>query len=155
MDYSKKYKELISAWNCVEDVSNLFPDCNDFEKCVIALRKAAWTYGDIQKILGMPSKKTIRSVLLRWSPELIDNSPKKVIEVSQWESDLYNILCHTTQQEFESDYEYIKLWIEDHKIKYEDEFGYIGDFHSLDDRSKHAYLLLVKNIINEKSINGV
>ena len=148
MDYTKRYKELISGFTKkTEDISTQYPECSDFEKCIIALRKLAWTYGDIQKILGMPSKKLIRSVLLKWAPELIDNSTKKVIAISESESDLYNILMHTKQTEFESDTEYVKLWIQDHEIWFEDEFGYSGKFHNLDTRTQNSYLLLVKNTL--------
>lgn len=39
MDYRKKYEELTSGfYKCCEDVSNEYPECNDFEKCIIALR---------------------------------------------------------------------------------------------------------------------
>ena len=40
MDWAKKYKEITSGfYQCAEDVSSDYPDCNSFEKCVIALRK--------------------------------------------------------------------------------------------------------------------
>lgn len=40
MDYEKKYKELTSGnFRCFEDISNEYPDCGMFEKCVIGLRK--------------------------------------------------------------------------------------------------------------------
>lgn len=40
MDWSKKYKELTTGfYKCVDDISAQYPDCNDFERCIIALRK--------------------------------------------------------------------------------------------------------------------
>lgn len=39
MDWTKKYKEITSGfYKCTEDVSANYPECNDFEKCVISLR---------------------------------------------------------------------------------------------------------------------
>ena len=38
MDYEKKYKQLVNGWDSVTDISEKFPDCNDFEKCVLAMR---------------------------------------------------------------------------------------------------------------------
>ena len=49
----------------------------------------------------MPSKKMIRNALLKWAPELIDNSKSKIIKISEWESELYNILAHTNKTSFE------------------------------------------------------
>ena len=146
MDYEKKYKELTSGnFGCFMDISNEYPKCNAFEKCIIGLRRMGWTYGQIQSKLGMPAKKVIRQVLVQWAPDLIDNSKEKIIKVSKTESELYNILSHTDQTEFESALEYIKLWIDNHEIWFEDEFGYRGKFHSLDFRTQNAYLILVKN----------
>lgn len=38
MDYEKKYKELI-LWGFIDDISDKYPECNDFEKIVLAFRK--------------------------------------------------------------------------------------------------------------------
>lgn len=46
----------------------------------------------------MPPKKEIRNVLLKWAPELIDNSKQKVIKTSEVYSEIYNILCHTDKK---------------------------------------------------------
>ena len=40
MDYEKKYAEYTNGFlKCISDVSQEYPDCNGFEKCVIAFRK--------------------------------------------------------------------------------------------------------------------
>ena len=39
MNYKKKYNDLTSVWNLIPDVSQDYPDCNGFEKCVISMRK--------------------------------------------------------------------------------------------------------------------
>ena len=80
LDYEKKYVDLTSGINkCIPDISKEFPNASGFEKAVISMRRLGWNYGDIQKKLGMPSKKQIRQALLSWCPELIDNSKVKII----------------------------------------------------------------------------
>lgn len=39
MDWNRKYEEIVSGfYKCAEDISEQYPKCNAFEKCVIALR---------------------------------------------------------------------------------------------------------------------
>lgn len=149
IDYEKKYLDLTSGLNkCIPDISNQFPDANGFEKSVIAMRQKKWTYEDIQKKLGMPSKKSIRKALLKWAPELIDNSLAKVIEISKYESELYDILVHTTRTTFEFEDEDWTFEIIDHKINYEDAWGCKGLFHDLNDIMKQQILISIKQQIN-------
>ena len=95
MDFNQKYNQLIHT--VYEDITNDYPQCNDFEKIIILLRKNNWNYGDIQKSLGMPPKKAIREILLKWAPELIDNSKTKVIKTTSAYAEIYNILSHTNK----------------------------------------------------------
>ena len=149
MDYEKKYLDLTSGLNqCIPDISKEFPSANGFEKAVIAMRKQKWSYAEIQKKLGMPSKKQIREALLKWAPDLIDNSLKKVIEISKYESELYDILAHTDKTEFEFEGEDWEFKIIDHKINYTDAWGDSGLFHDLNDIMKQQILLSIKQQIN-------
>ena len=57
----------------IEEIKTKFPDVdNVLELAVLVLRSNNCSYGQIQSWLGNPSKKWIRSVLLKWAPELID-----------------------------------------------------------------------------------
>ena len=39
MDWEKKYKEITSGfYKCCDDISIRYPECNYFERCIIALR---------------------------------------------------------------------------------------------------------------------
>ena len=118
MNYLTKYKQLVEFLN-LKDISNDFPECNDFEKIIILLRQNGWTYGDIQKNLGMPPKKEIRNVLLKWAPELIDNSKSKIINVSTPYSEIYNILSHTDKKVWCIFGDNVELYIKDNKIYYD------------------------------------
>lgn len=44
---------------------------SELEEKIISLRKEGYTYKGIQLKLGNPSKKYIREVLLKYSPELV------------------------------------------------------------------------------------
>ena len=118
MNYKNKYNELINL-NGIEDVTEQFPEASDFEKIIISLRKNGWNYGDIQKSLGMPPKKEIRNVLLKWSPELIDNSKQKVIKTSEVYSEIYNILCHTDKKVWNIFGDDVECFIKDNIIYYD------------------------------------
>ena len=99
MDYQSKYQQLTQGATAItSDISNEYPDCNAFEKLIISLRKLNWSYGQIQKALGMPPKKAIREVLLKWAPELIDNSKSKVIKVTRQKVEYY-LLYNTNRDE--------------------------------------------------------
>lgn len=149
LDYEKKYVDLTSGLNkCIPDISDQFPDASGFEKSVIAMRQKGWTYEEIQKKLGMPSKKSIRQALLKWAPDLIDNSLQKVIKISQWESELYDILVHTNRTSFEIEDEDWIFEIIDHKIHYEEPWGSEGLFHDLNDIMKQQILISIKNQLN-------
>ena len=148
LDYEKKYVDLTSGINkCIPDISQQFPNADGFEKSVIAMRQKGWSYGEIQNKLGMPSKKSIRQALLKWAPHLIDNSIKKVIDISEWESTLYNILSHSDRTIFEFEGDDWEFKIIDHKINYEDPYGYKGLFHDLNDIMKQQILIAIKNQI--------
>ena len=145
LDYEKKYVDLTSGLNrCIPDITDQFPDANGFEKSVIAMRQKGWTYEEIQKKLGMPSKKSIRQALLKWAPDLIDNSLQKVIKISQWEAELYDILRRTNRTTFEFEGEDWVFEIVDHKITYEDAWGITGLFHDLNDIMKQQILIAIK-----------
>lgn len=153
MDYEKKYKEITTGWlKCVDDISNEYPECNWLEKCIIALRKNKWTYANIQKKLGMPPKKQISEVLKKWAPELIDNSKMKIIHVSKWESELYNILVHCTQRHFEIEEEdyYFYIRPSDKKIVYDDEYSTEQEYNQLNEIMQQQFLIAIKQQLNEE-----
>lgn len=148
MDYEKKYEDLISGLNkCIPDISNNYPNCNGFEKAVISMRKENWNYGDIQKKLGMPSKKQIRNVLLKWAPELIDNSKSKAIKVSNYESEIYNILVHTNKTEFEIEGENWNFYIKDKQIYVKDAWGSEDKLSVWNEINQHQFLIAIKQQI--------
>ena len=56
----------------IDPILNQYPNITIKEAIVIFLRKDKYTYSNIQKKLGNPSKKWIREVLLKYDPNLIN-----------------------------------------------------------------------------------
>lgn len=152
IDYKEKYKQFINDWiENSQDISSKYPECNDFEKCVLLLRTKNLSYGDIQKKLGMPPKKSIRNVLNKWAPELIDNSIKKEAKIFEnWNSEIYSLLMKYKQIKctIEDELEYT-FFIRDFIIICSDEDGYETPFLMLDERTQHQFYNAIKQIVNE------
>ena len=120
MDYKKKYKELLNT-TIITDLS-LLDKLNiqdDFDKCVVLLRLIGCTYKQIQLQLGNPSKDTIRTILLKYCPDYIDNSIKKENKYSEFYCELYNILSHTDKKIWEVFGDDVECYIDDHNIYYD------------------------------------
>ena len=148
VDYEKKYLELTSGFmKCTDDVSDEFPEANGFEKSIIALRREGWNYGDIQLKLGMPPKKQIRAVLLKWAPELIDNSKTKIVKTSSSLSELYNIIKSHNNETFNVWGEPWTFFIDDNKLMYRDDGG-VWEFSDWDEISQSQILNDVKEQLN-------
>lgn len=148
IDYEKKYLQLTQLFG-VKDISNEFPEANGFEKSVISLRRNGWNYGDIQQKLGMPPKKQIRAALLKWAPELIDNSKTKIITVSIPESELYNIIKSHNNEIFDIWGEKWTLFIQNNKLFYTDKTG-TWEFSDWDENTQAQILYEIKNQLNER-----
>lgn len=73
MNEVKQLVEKLEIYFDVFPVKEKFPEVQDeMELGVLILRSNNCSYSTIQRWLGNPSKKWIRKVLLKWSPELID-----------------------------------------------------------------------------------
>ena len=55
----------------LEKIKNEFDDISDLDAKIVILKEDFWSYGNIQLILGNPSKKYIRNVLLKYRPNLL------------------------------------------------------------------------------------
>lgn len=151
MDYEKKYVELTQGFmKCIDDISEEFPDATGFEKIIIGLRRKGWNYGDIQCKLGMPPKKEIRAVLLKWAPELIDNSKTKVVKIPATVSELYNIIRKHNNEVFDIWTEKWTFYIKDHKLYYKDEREKEWEFEDWDINSQFQIIEQIKEQINER-----
>lgn len=150
MDWKKKYKEITSGfYKCCEDISEQYPECNDFEKCIISLRLKGWTYGNIQKKLGMPPKKEISLILNKWAPETVDNSKKKESKLSKWEVELYNIVNKHNPLEIKFEDEPYLFYIQNNTLRYKEEDGTITAFRDINEIMQQQFLIAIKEQNNE------
>lgn len=69
MNYENLKKELKKSLK-----GNSYSSASDFEQCILLLRENDFSYSQIQSRLGNPSKKQIREVLLKYNPDLIEQS---------------------------------------------------------------------------------
>jgi len=57
----------------LDPIREQHPEITELEAKIILLRRNKESYGEIQRLLGNPSKKLIRRTLLKYEPELINN----------------------------------------------------------------------------------
>lgn len=144
MDFSKKLKELKILYN-LPDVTSKYPEANDFELCILTLRNMSWSYGEIQKPLGMPSKKAIRAVLMKFDPELIEIdtnykrlAKKQVISLEEGEF-RYNCI-KTNKWIWNLQGEDYTFEIKDNLLYFKDSENYEMKFSELDVTTQKQFL---------------
>lgn len=152
MNWDKKYRDITEGWlKCADDISADYPDCDSFEKCILALRLKGWTYADIQKKLGMPPKKLISQVLKKWNPEIIDNASSKTSKVGLIESEIYNLVRKQENGIFkvlfeDDDYEF---YIKDKTLYFKDCLAPDNLFSELNEFMQNQIWREIKENVNE------
>ena len=143
MDYEKKYQELIS-WYKLPDVKDKYPLANPYELCILSMRNMSWSYAEIQKPLGMPSKKAIRAVLKAFDPELIeiDTNYKKLVKKRNitLEEGVFRYHCIQTNQwkwNLQGD-DYV-FEIRDNILYFKDPDGFEMKFSDLDETTRKQF----------------
>ena len=133
----KKYKDIISQYK----------DASDLEKAILALRNNSYSYAEIQKALGNPSKKFIRQVLLKYDPELIDidtnfHKLAKQKRISIEEGEFRYRLIQTNIWKW-------NLQGEDNELFMKDSFGNEDKFSDWDESTQKQFLNELLRRINE------
>ena len=140
----KKYKDIIIQYK----------DASDLEKAILALRNNSYSYAEIQKALGNPSKKFIRQVLLKYDPELIDidtNSHKlaKQKRISIEEGEFRYRLIQTNIWKWNLQGEDYEFYIKDNELFMKDSFGNEDKFSDWDESTQKQFLNELLRRINE------
>lgn len=139
-----KYKDLISQYK----------DAADLEKAILALRNNSYSYAEIQKALGNPSKKFIRQVLLKYDPELINidtnfHKLAKQKKISIEEGEFRYRLIQTNIWKWDLQGEEYEFSIKDNELFMKDSFGDEGKFSDWDESTQKQFLNeLLKKINN-------
>lgn len=140
----KKYKDIIIQYK----------DASDLEKAILALRNNSYSYTEIQKALGNPSKKFIRQVLLKYDPELIDidtnfHKLAKQKRISIEEGEFRYRLIQTNIWKWNLQGEDYEFYIKDNELFMKDSFGNEDKFSDWDESTQKQFLNELLRRINE------
>ena len=146
-----KLNEILKTY---KDIIIQYKDASDLEKAILALRNNSYSYAEIQKALGNPSKKFIRQVLLKYDPELIDidtNSHKlaKQKRISIEEGEFRYRLIQTNIWKWNLQGEDYEFYIKDNELFMKDSFGNEDKFSDWDESTQKQFLNELLRRINE------
>lgn len=134
-DILKEHKDLIAQYK----------DASDLEKAILALRNNSYSYAEIQKALGNPSKKFIRQVLLKYDPELIDidtnfHKLAKQKRISIEEGEFRYRLIQTNIWKWNLQGDEYEFYIKDNELFMKDSLGDEGKFSDWDESTQKQFL---------------
>lgn len=146
-----KLNEILKTY---KDIIIQYKDASDLEKAILALRNNSYSYAEIQKALGNPSKKFIRQVLLKYDPELIDIdtnfhklAKQKRISIEEGEFRYRLIQINIWKWNLQGeDYEF---YIKDNELFMKDSFGNEDKFSDWDESTQKQFLNELLRRINE------
>ena len=146
-----KINEILNKY---KDIIIQYKDASDLEKAILALRNNSYSYAEIQKALGNPSKKFIRQVLLKYDPELIDidtnfNKLAKQKRVSIEEGEFRYRLIQTNIWKWNLQGEDYEFYIKDNELFMKDSFGNEDKFSDWDESTQKQFLNELLRRINE------
>lgn len=146
---------LLDAIDKFPKAKKLYPGATEQELAILALRNNSYSYGEIQKAIGNPSKKFIRQVLLKYDKDLIDidtNYHKLVKQqVKSTEEGEFRYRCiQTNKWEWELQGERYKFYIKDNELFMEDSVGSIDKFSDWDESTQKQFLNELNNQIYGK-----
>ena len=146
-----KLNEILKTY---KDIISQYKDASDLEKAILALRNNSYSYAEIQKVLGNPSKKFIRQVLLKYDPELIDidtnfHKLAKQKRISIEEGEFRYRLIQTNIWKWNLQGEDYEFYIKDNELFMKDSFGNEDKFSDWDESTQKQFLNELLRRINE------
>lgn len=137
-----KLNEILKTY---KDIIIQYKDASDLEKAILALRNNSYSYAEIQKALGNPSKKFIRQVLLKYDPELIDidtnfHKLAKQKRISIEEGEFRYRLIQTNIWKWNLQGEDYEFYIKDNELFMKDSFGNEDKFSDWDESTQKQFL---------------
>lgn len=137
-----KINEILNKY---KDIIIQYKDASDLEKAILALRNNSYSYAEIQKALGNPSKKFIRQVLLKYDPELIDidtnfHKLAKQKRISIEEGEFRYRLIQTNIWKWNLQGEDYEFYIKDNELFMKDSFGNEDKFSDWDESTQKQFL---------------
>lgn len=146
-----KINEILNKY---KDIIIQYKDASDLEKAILALRNNSYSYAEIQKALGNPSKKFIRQVLLKYDPELIDidtnfHKLAKQKRISIEEGEFRYRLIQTNIWKWNLQGEDYEFYIKDNELFMKDSFGNEDKFSDWDESTQKQFLNELLRRINK------
>lgn len=146
-----KLNEILKTY---KDIIIQYKDASDLEKAILALRNNSYSYAEIQKALGNPSKKFIRQVLLKYDPELIDidtnfHKLAKQKRISIEEGEFRYRLIQTNIWKWNLQGEDYEFYIKDNELFMKDSFGNEDKFSDWDESTQKQFLNELLRRINK------
>lgn len=146
-----KLNEILKTY---KDIIIQYKGASDLEKAILALRNNSYSYAEIQKALGNPSKKFIRQVLLKYDPELIDidtnfHKLAKQKRISIEEGEFRYRLIQTNIWKWNLQGEDYEFYIKDNELFMKDSFGNEDKFSDWDESTQKQFLNELLRRINE------
>ena len=146
-----KLNEILKTY---KDIIIQYKDASDLDKAILALRNNSYSYAEIQKALGNPSKKFIRQVLLKYDPELIDidtnfHKLAKQKRISIEEGEFRYRLIQTNIWKWNLQGEDYEFYIKDNELFMKDSFGNEDKFSDWDESTQKQFLNELLRRINE------
>ena len=146
-----KLNEILKTY---KDIIIQYKDASDLEKAILALRNNSYSYAEIHKALGNPSKKFIRQVLLKYDPELIDidtnfHKLAKQKRISIEEGEFRYRLIQTNIWKWNLQGEDYEFYIKDNELFMKDSFGNEDKFSDWDESTQKQFLNELLRRINE------
>ena len=146
-----KLNEILKTY---KDIIIQYKDASDLEKAILALRNNSYSYAEIQKALGNPSKKFIRQVLLKYDPELIDidtnfHKLAKQKKISIEEGEFRYRLIQTNIWKWNLQGDDYEFYIKDNELFMKDSFGNEDKFSDWDESTQKQFLNELLRRINE------
>ena len=146
-----KLNEILKTY---KDIISQYKDASDLEKAILALRNNSYSYAEIQKALGNPSKKFIRQVLLKYDPELIDidtnfHKLAKQKKISIEEGEFRYRLIQTNIWKWNLQGDDYEFYIKDNELFMKDSFGNEDKFSDWDESTQKQFLNELLRRINE------
>ena len=146
-----KLNEILKTY---KDIISQYKDASDLEKAILALRNNSYSYAEIQKALGNPSKKFIRQVLLKYDPELIDidtnfHKLAKQKRISIEEGEFRYRLIQTNIWKWNLQGDDYEFYIKDNELFMKDSFGNEDKFSDWDESTQKQFLNELLRRINE------
>ena len=129
-----------------------YPDAEPLEKCILLLKRRKMTYKQIQNVLGNPSKEIIKSVILKYEPELLNidcNQCKLQSNKNQTEQRIIGLIRKYNQFIYDLDeFDKCTFNITNNKITFCDEDGQYYSFDQLDQRTQLSILYNIAQLLN-------